>query len=133
MTGEILQRADDSVMEIVEGRPQLVRRSRGHVPLPVGLLQETPSLLAVGGHLKSVFTLASGLHAYQSQHLGDLESVASLDFFAEALKHFEGIFQVTPAVVVHDLHPGYASTAWALRQTRRRSRCSIIMRTLRDA
>jgi hydrogenase maturation protein HypF len=114
---EILQRADDSVMEIVEGRPQFVRRSRGHVPLPVGLLQETPPLLAVGGHLKSVFTLASGLHAYQSQHLGDLESVSSLDFFAEALKHFEGIFQVSPEVVVHDLHPGYASTAWALRQT----------------
>jgi hydrogenase maturation protein HypF len=114
---EILQRADDSVMEVVEGRPQFVRRSRGHVPLPVGLLQETPPLLAVGGHLKSVFTLASGTHGYQSQHLGDLESVASLDFFQEALEHFEGIFQVAPEVVVHDLHPGYASTGWALRQT----------------
>jgi hydrogenase maturation protein HypF len=114
---EILQRADDSVMEIVEGRPQFVRRSRGHVPMPVRLLQETPPLLAVGGHLKSVFTLASGLHAYQSQHLGDLESVSSLEFFAEALKYFEGIFQVAPEYVVHDLHPGYASTAWALRQT----------------
>jgi hydrogenase maturation protein HypF len=114
---EILQRADDSVMEVVEGRPQFVRRSRGHVPLPVRLLQETPPLLAVGGHLKSVFTLASGRHGYQSQHLGDLESVSSLDFFAEALEHFERIFQVAPEVVVHDLHPGYASTAWALRQT----------------
>ncbi len=107
---EILQRADDSVMEIIEGRPQFVRRSRGHVPLPVRLLQETPPLLAVGGHLKSVFTLASGRHGYQSQHLGDLESVSSLEFFAEALEHFERIFQIAPEVVVHDLHPGYAST-----------------------
>ena len=113
---EILQRADDSVMEVVEGRPQFVRRSRGHVPLPVVMMQETPPLLAVGGHLKSVFTLAKGRHGYQSQHLGDLESVASLDFFAEALEHFEGIFQVAPEYVVHDLHPGYASTAWALEQ-----------------
>ncbi len=114
---EILQRADDSVMEIVEGRPQFLRRSRGHVPLPVRLLQEAPPLLAGGGLLKSVFTLASGRHAYQSQHLGDLESVSSLEFFAEALEHFERIFQIAPEVVVHDLHPGYASTAWALRQT----------------
>jgi hydrogenase maturation protein HypF len=114
---EILQRADDSVMEVVEGSPQFVRRSRGHVPLPVRLLQETPPLLAVGGHLKSVFTLASGRHGYQSQHLGDLESVSSLEFFSEALEHFERIFQVTPEYVVHDLHPGYASTAWALRQS----------------
>ncbi len=103
-------------MEVVEGRPQFVRRSRGHVPLPVTLLDETPPLLAVGGHLKSVFTLAKGRHGYQSQHLGDLETVASLDFFQEALEHFEGIFEVRPEVVVHDLHPGYASTAWAMQQ-----------------
>ena len=114
---EILQRADDSVMQVVEGKPQFVRRSRGHVPLPVRLPRKTPPLLAVGGHLKSVFTLASGWHAYQSQHLGDLESVASVDFFAEALQHFEGIFQIVPEYVVHDLHPGYVSTAWALAQT----------------
>ena len=114
---EILQRADDSVMQVVEGRPQFVRRSRGHVPLPVTLLRETPPLLAVGGHLKSVFTLAKGMHGYQSQHLGDLESVASLEFFEEALEHFERIFEIAPEYVVHDLHPGYASTLWALRQT----------------
>ena len=114
---EILQRADDSVMQVVEGRPQFVRRSRGHVPLPVRLMQETPPMLAVGGHLKSVFTLASGRHGYQSQHLGDLESVSSVDFFAEALEHFERIFQIEPEYVVHDLHPGYASTMWALAQT----------------
>ncbi len=117
---EILQRADDSVMEIVEGLPQFVRRSRGHVPLPVRLPLAAPAMLAVGGHLKSVFALARGEQVYQSQHLGDLESVASLDFFAEALEHFEGIFQIAPEIVVHDLHPGYASTAWALRQTQRK-------------
>jgi hydrogenase maturation protein HypF len=114
---DILQRADDSVLMVVEGAPQFVRRSRGYVPLPVTLLQETPPLLAVGGHLKSVFTLAKGLHGYQSQHLGDLESVRSLEFFAEALEHFERIFQIVPEYVVHDYHPGYASTLWALRQT----------------
>jgi hydrogenase maturation protein HypF len=74
-------------------------------------------LLAVGGHLKSVFTLAKGMHGYQSQHLGDLESVASLEFFEESLEHFERIFEIAPEYVVHDLHPGYASTLWALRQT----------------
>ena len=113
---EILQRADDSVMCVMEGAPQFLRRSRGHVPLPVRLPMEAPPLLAVGGHLKSVFTLARGHHAYQSQHLGDLESVSSLDFFAEALEHFERIFQVVPECVVHDLHLGYASTVWAMQQ-----------------
>lgn len=113
---EILQRADDSVMEVVEGEPQFVRRSRGHVPLPVRLPKTAPPMLAVGGHLKNVFTLASGTHAYQSQHLGDLESVATLDFFAEALEHLKHTFQIDPQYIVHDMHPGYASTAWALAQ-----------------
>jgi hydrogenase maturation protein HypF len=113
---DILQRADDSVIQVVEGRPQFVRRSRGHVPLPVALLQETPPLLAVGGQLKSVFTLAKGTLGFQSQHLGDLESAASMDFFEEALEHFERIFNIAPKYVVHDLHPGYASTLWALQQ-----------------
>jgi hydrogenase maturation protein HypF len=113
---EILQRADDSVMQVVEGKPQFVRRSRGHVPLPMRLLQQTPPLLAVGGHLKSVFTLASGTYGHQSQHLGDLESVSSVDFFAEALEHFERIFEIAPQYVVHDLHPGYALIAWAMQQ-----------------
>jgi hydrogenase maturation protein HypF len=113
---EILQRCDDSVMAIVDGAPQLIRRARGFVPLPVPLpeaLGDVPPLLAVGGHLKSVFALARGRFAYQSQHLGDLENSAGLDFFREALAHLMHTFEIEPEVVVHDLHPGYESTSWA--------------------
>ena len=73
---EILQRCDDSVVALVDGAPQLVRRARGFVPLAVVLPMDAPPLLAVGGHLESVFALARGRHAYQSQHLGDLENLA---------------------------------------------------------
>ena len=79
---EILQRCDDSVMALVDGAPQLLRRARGFVPLAVPLPFDSPPLLAVGGHLKNVFALARGRFAYQSQHLGDLENLAGLDFFA---------------------------------------------------
>jgi hydrogenase maturation protein HypF len=110
---EILQRCDDSVMSIVDGAPQLVRRARGFVPLGIDLPFETPPLLAVGGHLKSVFTLARGRFAYQSQHLGDLENPAGLDFFQESLAHLMRTFEIEPEVVVRDLHPGYLSSSWA--------------------
>ena len=82
---EILQRCDDSVMALVDGAPQLIRRARGFVPLAVPLPFDSPPLLAVGGHLKNVFALARGRFAYQSQHLGDLENLTGLDFFREAL------------------------------------------------
>ncbi len=110
---EILQRCDDSVEALVDGAPQLIRRARGFVPLSVPLPMDAPPLLAVGGHLKSVFTLARGRFAYQSQHLGDLEDIRGLDFFREALAHMMHTFDIKPEAVVHDLHPGYLSTLWA--------------------
>jgi hydrogenase maturation protein HypF len=110
---EILQRCDDSVMALVDGAPQLIRRARGFVPLAVPLPFDSPPLLAVGGHLKSVFALARGRFVYQSQHLGDLENLTGLDFFRESLAHLMHTFEIVPETVVHDLHPGYLSTSWA--------------------
>ncbi|MGA2339948.1 MAG: carbamoyltransferase HypF, partial [Terracidiphilus sp.] len=110
---EILQRCDDSVMTLVDGAPQLIRRARGFVPLAVPLPFDSPPLLAVGGHLKNVFALASGRFVYQSQHLGDLENLTGLDFFRESLAHLLHTFEIEPETVVHDLHPGYLSTSWA--------------------
>ena len=110
---EILQRCDDSVMTLVDGAPQLIRRARGFVPLAVPLPFDSPPLLAVGGHLKNVFALASGRFVYQSQHLGDLENLTGLDFFRESLAHLMHTFEIEPETVVHDLHPGYLSTSWA--------------------
>ncbi len=110
---EILQRCDDSVMALVDGAPQLIRRARGFVPLAVPLPFEAPPLLAVGGHLKNVFALAQGRFAYQSQHLGDLENLTGLEFFRESLSHLMHTFEIEPEAVVHDLHPGYLSTSWA--------------------
>ncbi len=110
---EILQRCDDSVTAIVDAAPQLLRRARGFVPLGVPLPFDAPPLLAVGGHLKNVFTLTRGRFAYQSQHLGDLESLPALQFFHESLDHLMRTFEIEPQAVVHDLHPGYLSTSWA--------------------
>ena len=110
---EILQRCDDSVAAVVDGAPQLVRRARGFVPMGVELPFDAPPMLAVGGHLKNVFTLARGRFAYQSQHLGDLENLIGLEFFKESLDHLMRTFEIEPRTVAHDLHTGYLSTQWA--------------------
>ena len=117
---EILQRCDDSVAAVVDGRPQLIRRARGFVPLGVELPLDAPPLLAVGGHLKNVFALARGRRVYQSQHLGDLENLTGLEFFKESLDHLMRTFEIEPETVVHDLHPGYLSTEWAKEWARER-------------
>jgi hydrogenase maturation protein HypF len=110
---EILQRCDDSVDALVDGKPQIIRRARGFVPLAISLPFDAPPLLAVGGHLKNVLALARGKFVYQSQHIGDLENATSLQFFEECLHHLINTFEIEPQTVVHDLHPGYLSTGWA--------------------
>ncbi|NIP56873.1 MAG: carbamoyltransferase HypF, partial [Gemmatimonadetes bacterium] len=76
---EIVIRCDDSVVRSTGSGPVLLRRSRGHAPLPLELPVATPvPLVAVGPHLKNTFALAEGDAAYPSQHVGDLETLETL-------------------------------------------------------
>jgi hydrogenase maturation protein HypF len=113
---DILRRCDDSVVRITAGRMQMLRRSRGFVPVPVALEQEAPSILAVGGELKNTICIARGSDAFLSQHIGDLENLESYHFFGEAVQHLQRILEVQPKIIAYDLHPDYFSTKWALQQ-----------------
>jgi len=108
---EIVIRCDDSVVRATGSGPVLLRRSRGHAPLPLELPVATPvPLVAVGPHLKNTFTLAEGRSAYPSQHVGDLETLETLEHFEASLDHFRSLFRIEPRVAVRDRHPAYLST-----------------------
>jgi hydrogenase maturation protein HypF len=108
-------RTDDSVARVFRGRPALLRRSRGHVPEPVVVRAGFPRpVLACGAELKNTFCLAKEQHAFISQHVGDLENVATLRSFTEGISHFRRLFDIDPRVVAYDLHPEYLSTKYAL-------------------
>ena len=49
-----------------------------------------------------------------SHHIGDLEHVAAYEAFRTGVDHFQELFAATPALIAHDLHPGYLSTQYAL-------------------
>ena len=105
---------DDSVARVVGRMPCLVRRSRGYVPLAVRLPVAAPHpVLACGAELKSTFALVRDGEAFLSQHLGDLTSEGAFRGFVEAVGHFRRLFDLTPEVVAHDLHPAYRSTIYA--------------------
>ncbi|MGB7730218.1 MAG: carbamoyltransferase HypF [Candidatus Acidiferrum sp.] len=111
---DILRRCDDSVVRIAAGRSQMLRRSRGFVPVPVPLEHESQPVLAVGGELKNTICILRGSEAFLSQHIGDLENLESYAFFGEAVQHFQRILEVHPGVIAYDLHPDYFSTKWAV-------------------
>jgi hydrogenase maturation protein HypF len=111
---EILLRCDDSVVRVTQNQTCQLRRSRGFVPVPILLQEDVPAILAVGGELKNTICLTSGRHAFLSQHIGDLENLASYSFLEEAAVHLESVLEIRPEIIAYDLHPGYFSTRWAL-------------------
>lgn len=113
-------RCDDSVTRIVAGRPRVLRRSRGYAPSPIALpVPAARPILALGGHLKSAFALGRGGHAVLGHHIGDLGEAHTLRAFRDAVAHYEALFAFAPEILAHDLHPGYATTEYALARAAR--------------
>jgi len=111
---EIVARYDDSVVRMAGSAPVFVRRARGYAPLPVDLPLACPvPLVAVGPHLKNTFTLVHGRRAFVSQHIGDLETLETLEHFRATLDAYKRLFRIEPEVVARDLHPGYLSSRLA--------------------
>jgi hydrogenase maturation protein HypF len=114
---------DDSVLRSVGprgGDAIPLRRSRGYAPQPFKLpLPVDCPTLAVGAELKSTFALAAADRAVLSHHLGDLDHYSAYRAYEAAVKHYERIYQVAPRRIVHDLHPDYASTRYAIARARR--------------
>jgi hydrogenase maturation protein HypF len=85
------------------------------VPRAIRLARRVPApVLAVGADLKNTFCLAVGDAAYLGPHIGDLERLESQHALTEAADRMARMLLVSPEIVAHDRHPGYASTALAL-------------------
>lgn len=110
---------DDSVVRCFAGRETPIRRSRGYAPMPVSLPAKSPSVLAVGGELKSTFCLTRDRFAYLSQHIGDMGTLETQEAFERAFHHMARLFRVEPSSIICDKHPGYFSSRWAEDASRR--------------
>ncbi|WNI18879.1 carbamoyltransferase HypF [Actinacidiphila sp. ITFR-21] len=110
---EIHVPCDDSVSRFVAGAELPVRRSRGHAPLPLALPFDVPPTLAVGADLKNTCALAEGRYAWVSQHIGDMDDLATVEALTRTEAHLEQLTGVAPRQLVADAHPAYRSAGWA--------------------
>ncbi len=110
---------DDSVLQVIEEQPVLLRRARGFVPAPLPWVGPRPpategALLALGGDLKTAPALVDGEHLWVGPHLGDLTEAA-------VRRRWEAVVEaaLTPSAETEpsravrglacDAHPGYGS------------------------
>lgn len=115
----IHRRVDDSLVRFDDAQSCVLRRARGYAPRSVPLATpgaRTAAVLGVGAELKSTVCLARNGEAVLSAHLGDLEHVEVHRSFVAAIRDLESMLGVRPTLIVHDLHPEYLSTKWALEQ-----------------
>ena len=55
-----------------------------------------PPTLAVGADLKNTLAVADGKYAWLSQHIGDMDDLATLSAFDAAQQHLQALTGVTP-------------------------------------
>jgi len=109
--------ADDPVYRTIAGKPRPIRTGRGSAPLELTLPFELEQpVLAVGAHMKNVIALAWKSRAVISPHIGEMDSVRSLEVFENIINDLQNLYNVKAEILICDAHPGYSTTRWASRQ-----------------
>lgn len=109
----IVRAVDDSVAKIIDGKPQLIRRSRGFVPYPVFLSrvkEMEQGIFAAGGDLKGAFCLYQSGQAIVSQYAGDLEEISVMKEYQKSYDDLRKLLNINPVLGVCDMHPNYHSS-----------------------
>ena len=134
---EILRPADDSVAHAVNGKPLLLRRGRGYLPEPAvtgakaapadsfggvsGTRRRTEpgsrkktgrAVLAVGAEMEPGFCLEADGSFYPGIVPGDITLEKTALHYSATVQEWLRLLDLTPDLVVGDLHPGYAATLW---------------------
>ncbi len=111
---EIVNGCDDSVVMVVAGRKVTLRRARGYAPASVKLpFKLDKKVLALGANQKSTVAIGFEHEVILSPHIGDLDTLESLEYFEKNIQTLSRIYDFRPDIVVHDMHPNYESTKYA--------------------
>ncbi|EDY37240.1 (NiFe) hydrogenase maturation protein HypF [Cyanobium sp. PCC 7001] len=126
---------DDSLVQLIDGRPVLLRRARGHAPAALDLPLPPPAdhaALALGGDLKAAPALARGGQIWVAPYQGDLAGARqqrAVEQGLDELLQTLGLGGAPPdgdspvgasaPLLVADAHPGYVGTALAARLAQR--------------
>lgn len=108
---EILNACDDSVVMFVSGQQVTLRRARGYAPSSVTLpFHLKTKRLALGANQKSSVAIAYENSVILSPHIGDLNSLSSVQHYKKNIQTLQRIYRFQPDTILHDKHPQYEST-----------------------
>ena len=101
-------RADDTVMDWLEDKPYMIRRSRGYAPLPFMLKNNWQgAVLGIGGELKNTFCVGCDNIFYPSPYVGDMSDLRTMQALRETIKRLTALLETEPQIAACDMHPRY--------------------------
>ncbi len=111
---DIVNGCDDSVVMVVENRVIFIRRARGYTPVSIKLpFKLSQKVLAVGANQKSTVAIGFDNQVILSPHIGDLDGIASVEYFRENIENLKRVYHFEPNQVIYDKHPNYESSKYA--------------------
>ncbi len=111
---DIVNGVDDSLVQVIDERIQILRLGRGYAPKVINLPYKlSHKILAVGGSGKNTIAIAFLDKIIISPHIGDLDSLKAFEYFTRTIETFERFYDFKPDIVVCDKHPNYQTTKWA--------------------
>ncbi len=113
---DILQRFDDSVVNFLGSKKQIIRLGRGLAPRFYGLnINSSTKILAMGSHIKNTFCLLAQNQAVVSQHIGDLDNLETYNVLEQTINYYFKLFNYKPDLIAIDLHASYGSSKLGLK------------------
>jgi hydrogenase maturation protein HypF len=110
----IVNGCDDSVVAVVNDQTLFFRRARGYAPKAVKLpFKLSRNILSLGANQKSTVAIGFEDNVILSPHIGDLNSIQSVEYFKQNIKNLERIYDFKPDIIICDKHPFYESTKFA--------------------
>jgi len=111
---EIINAVDDSVVQVIKDDVVKLRNARGYTPTTIKLeTKQNKKIMALGANQKSTISFCFEDNIIVSPHIGDLNSIESLEYFTRTVETFKRFYDFEPDVIVCDKHPNYESTKWA--------------------
>lgn len=116
---DIINASDDSVMQFIGEQELMMRASRGITPCSIRFESSCEKkVLAIGAHQKNALAIYMNNQIILSPYIGDLDNIATVDFFKKTLETFKSFYDFEPDVIVGDKHPLYENTKWAKSQNK---------------
>ncbi len=111
---DIFTGVDDSVLKDTSMGNIFIRRSRGYAPSPIEFPHEYQGILGAGAHLKNTFCLTKPGSVYLSQHIGNLVTGPTYDFYKKNIAHLSKLLEIEIRACACDLHPDYLSSRFCM-------------------